>query len=115
MLGMQQVPVQAVLGFIQVNIPVGHLDFLHLRSYLAGDPSSSFTISRCSCCSPRKRMVSCDGIKADRTSKICLSLPEQPLFAWDGVLSFPEYWLVVPTALGTFDVHSLDQLSTTCK
>jgi hypothetical protein len=60
-------------------------------------------------------MVTCDGIKADRTWKICLSLPEQPLFVWDGVLSFPEYRLLVLTALGTFDVHSLAQLLTTCQ
>ena len=79
-LGCSKFQCRQCLVSIQVNIPAGHLDFLHLPSYLAGDPSSSFTISRCSCCSPRKRMVSCDGIKADRTSKICFSLPEQPLF-----------------------------------
>jgi hypothetical protein len=79
-----------------------HPDFGHLKGFLSQPEHLAFVPS-CSCSSLKKRIV--------KLFPMVKSTPVEPILQWDGMLWFPEYGLVVPSSLQTFDLHALAQFS----
>jgi hypothetical protein len=80
-----------------------HPDFGHLEEYLL-KPPHLHTVPSCSCCALKKKIVK----RFPMAKPTCF---EQYHQQWDGMVWFPEYGLVVPSCLGTFDLHALANLS----
>jgi hypothetical protein len=81
-----------------------HSDFQYLNAYIHKEPHLA-RISSCSCCSLKKMMLKPSVLETSGKPK---AIRQQ----WDGMLWFPEYGLVIPSSLGTFDLHALAQLNT---
>jgi hypothetical protein len=80
-----------------------HPDFEHLKGYLSKQEHLAHVPS-CSCCSLKNKFV--------KNIPMVQSTPVEPIRQqWDGMLWFPEYGLVVPSSLHTFDLHALAQFS----
>ena len=81
-----------------------HPAFPHLKAYLSRPPHLA-SVPTCSSCSLK------DNIGSKHIPMFKSTCLEQYHQEWDGMLWFPEYGLVVPSCLRTFDLHSLAQLS----
>ena len=80
-----------------------HADFLHLDDFLSKPLNHVAFVDRCSCCSWK--------FDIPTLSNVSYTSVKQKYQQWDGVLWFPEYGIVVPSCLGTFDVHALAQVN----
>jgi hypothetical protein len=77
------------------------------KLWLAGEyliqPPHLHTVTSCSCCSLKKKIVK----RFPMAKPTCFKQYQQ----WDGMVWFPENGLLAPSCLGTFDLHALAKLS----